>query len=109
MCVGIPMTVREVYEDGTCLCERDARTERVEIGLAGEVKPGDLLMVFRGTALRHMTEEEVREVNDVLSALADVMAGDATEETIRAGFPDLVDREPELPEHLKALVGKRAV
>ncbi len=109
MCVGIPMTVREVYEDGTCLCERDARTERVEIGLAGDVKPGDLLMVFRGTALRHMTEEEVCEVNDALSALGDVMAGDATEETIRAGFPDLVDREPELPEHLKALVGKRAV
>mgnify|MGYP003105296694 FL=1 len=56
-----------------------------------------------------MSEDEVREVNDALSALADVMAGDATEETIRAGFPDLVDREPELPEHLKALVGKRAV
>ena len=36
------------------------------------------------------------------------MAGEADEAAIRAGFGDLIDREPELPEHLRRLVPGRS-
>ena len=37
-----------------------------------------------------------------------VMDGATDEATIRSGFGDLIDRGPELPEHLRALVGKKS-
>ncbi len=105
MCIAIPMRV--VSAEGLaaeCVCE--GKTRRVRTALLGEVAPGEMLLVFRDEAIRRMDEAEAAEVNAALTALSGVMAGDDSEETIRQGFPDLVDAEPELPEHLKALVGK---
>ena len=44
--------------------------------------------------------------DSALGALGTVLAGEATEETIRAGFGDILDG-PKLPPHLQAQVGKK--
>lgn len=67
---------------------------------------GAWLLVFQNRALREIEEAEAGEIEAALGATARVMAGDADEETIRSGFGDLIDRAPELPEHLRALVGR---
>lgn len=135
MCVAIPMRVRSVDGFEAC-CERSAAaagdlcgpctpafdwnvsaqegvSSCVNVTLAmldepGAVHPGDWLLVFRDEAIRRVTEEEAREVAAALEATAAVMAGDLSDENIRAGFADLVDREPPLPEHLKKLVDAQA-
>ena len=130
MCVAIPMRVRSV--DGfEARCERSAAaagglcgpctpafdwdvpaqegaSSCVNVTLAMLDEPGDWLLVFRDEAIRRVTEEEAREVAAALEATAAVMAGDLSDENIRAGFADLVDREPPLPEHLKKLVDAQA-
>ena len=67
---------------------------------------GAWLLVFQNRAIREIDETEAGEIEAALGATARVMAGDADEETIRSGFGDLIDRAPELPEHLRALVGR---
>ncbi len=45
-----------------------------------------------------LTPDEARQINGALDALDAVLAGEAD---VDAFFPDLVDREPALPEHLE--------
>lgn len=112
MCIALPMRV--VESDGfTALCERDGIVRRVDTMLVGEVPPGTILSVFIDQALRTMTEAEAEETNRALGALADVMSGldgpagsrytqEEADRAVAAGFPDLIDPDHGLPEHLKA-------
>ena len=127
MCVAIPMRVETIQgEYAKCVrcasgeteqpiasCAFDccgatpARESKVDISLLEDpaaLRPGDWVLVFRDEALRVVSEEEAQEVTRALTATAAVMAGDLSEDTIRAGFADLIDREPPLPDHLKRLV-----
>ena len=47
---------------------------------------------------RVLSADEARETNAALDALAAVLAG---ESEVDAHFADLVDREPQLPAHLR--------
>ena len=78
MCIALPM---KVLESGPMMvvCERNGRRLEVDCSMIDQPAVG---------------------------ATARVMAGDVDEETIRSGFGDLIDRGPELPEHLRALVGR---
>jgi hydrogenase maturation factor len=54
--VALPLKVVALEPDGLALCrdERD-RSERVEIALAGDVRPGDTLLVHAGTAIANLS------------------------------------------------------
>lgn len=106
MCIALPMRVEAV--DGYKLTvSRGNETKVVNAALIGDdVQPGEMVMVFIDQAIRRISPEEAEEVNQALGALGTVLAGEATEETIRAGFGDLLDG-PKLPPHLQAQVGKK--
>ena len=97
MCIALPM---KVLESGPMMvvCERNGRRLEVDCSMIDQPAVGAWLLVFQNRALG--------EIEAALGATARVMAGDVDEETIRSGFGDLIDRGPELPEHLRALVGR---
>lgn len=98
MCVGLPMTV--ISSDGfTALCERRAERRRVSTALVGEVAVGDQLLVFIDNAVRRLDPDEARQIDDALDGLAAAMEGQPFEHL----FADLIDREPELPTHLRSV------
>ncbi|NEV77541.1 HypC/HybG/HupF family hydrogenase formation chaperone [Rhodopseudomonas sp. BR0C11] len=96
MCVGLPMTVIST-EEGTALCVRRGEHRSVSTMLIGEVAPGDLLLVFIDSAIRRLDAKEARLIDDALDGVAAALEGKRFEHL----FADLIDREPELPEHLR--------
>jgi len=97
MCIGIPMQVIEA-DFGEALCQaRDGR-HRVDTRLVGAPAPGTWLMVFLGAAREVISAERAAQSADALEALAMVQRGEAGFEHL---FADLIDREPQLPEHLR--------
>jgi hydrogenase expression/formation protein HypC len=97
MCIGVPLQVLAV-EAGAALCAARGRRERIDMALVGEQPPGAWILAYQGSAVRTMTPEEAAQTQAALDALAAVLAGDAS---VDAYFADLVEREPELPDHLK--------
>ena len=98
MCIGIPMQVVET-DGATALC-RDAsgKQEKVDVTLVGEVTEGTWLMTFLGAAREVMDETSAQRASDALKALGMALRGEAGFEHL---FADLIDREPQLPEHLR--------
>jgi len=97
MCIGIPMRVVSV-EGGMAVCEgRDGR-ERVNVLLIDEPSAGTWVLAHQGSAIRILTAEEAAQTVAAHSALAAILAGAGN---IDAHFADLVNREPELPAHLR--------
>ncbi|NEW92812.1 HypC/HybG/HupF family hydrogenase formation chaperone [Rhodopseudomonas sp. BR0M22] len=96
MCVGVPMTV--ISTDGaSALCERRAEQRLVSTALIGEVAIGDRLLVFIDSAIRKLDLDEAQQIDDALDGLAAAIEGRPFEHL----FADLIDREPELPPHLR--------
>ena len=91
-------------EEMKARCERKGSEVVVDISMIDPPKPGDWLLVFQDRAIRAIDEAEASEIEAALKATALAMAGEAD----RAGFGDLIDREPELPEHLRRLVPGRS-
>lgn len=97
MCVGIPVQI--VALDGlnaTC-ARRDGRAEVVDLALIGPQEIGTWVLAHLGTARSVLTPEDADRVTDALLALAAVQRG----ENIDHLFADLIDREPQLPPHLR--------
>lgn len=102
MCVGIPMQVIEAGLD-CALCRAGDGDHRIDTRLVGEVEPGEWLMVFLGAARERMSEEAAHQATAALRALEMAMRGETDFDHL---FADLVGREPQLPEHLRAPVGR---
>ncbi|HEX9180224.1 MAG TPA: HypC/HybG/HupF family hydrogenase formation chaperone [Burkholderiales bacterium] len=98
MCIAIPMQVISCGE-AEALCEGRGQQQRLNILLTGPQPPGTWVMAFLGAAREVITPEQAREVNQALDALDAALRGDTA--NLDAYFPDLADREPWLPEHLK--------
>lgn len=97
MCLGIPMRIASIdgaYAD----CEGRGEQRRVDVRLIDSPAEGDWLLVFHAVARERLSEERARDVSSALDALEAALAG---ETDLDRHFADLVDREPELPEHLK--------
>lgn len=97
MCIGIPMQV--VESDGwrsRCMA-RDGLHE-IDTSLIGALQPGQWIMVFLGAAREVISEETARMTADALAALELAMGGETNVDHL---FADLVDRQPELPDHLQ--------
>lgn len=97
MCVGIPMQVLEA-SGSMALCEGMGRREQVDTLLTGDPQVGDWLLVFLGSAREIISAEQARAITDALTAVNLALAGDTSVDHL---FPDLANREPELPEFLR--------
>jgi hydrogenase expression/formation protein HypC len=99
VCVGIPMCIASVEPDrGTAVGSGRGRTETLNVLLVETVAPGDWVLAFQGSAIRRLSPDEARETDAALDALEAALAGGGSYD---AFFPDLADREPQLPAHLK--------
>jgi hydrogenase expression/formation protein HypC len=102
MCIGIPMQVIEVTE-GYAVCEGMGTRREVNTQLVGEQAIGTWLLIFLESAREVLSPEDAVKISDAVKAVNLVMQGKAVDpKDIDALFPDLVDREPQLPEHMIA-------
>lgn len=101
MCIGIPMRVIE--GDGVAaLAEGRGARERIDMLIVGAQPPGTWVLVLHGVARRVLTDTEALQTLDALDALGIALqAPQRGRAAIDALFADLVDREPQLPEHLR--------
>jgi hydrogenase expression/formation protein HypC len=101
MCVATPMRVLRAAPAAhfaECIDRRGVETN-VDLALVGAVAPGAWLLVFLGTAREIIDADRARQIDRALGALEAALAGDLSD--IDAAFPDLVGREPQLPEYLR--------
>ncbi|UAB77849.1 HypC/HybG/HupF family hydrogenase formation chaperone [Erythrobacter sp. SCSIO 43205] len=99
MCVGQPMQVIDQIDEARARCDYRGEQHEIDIRLIGDVEPGEWLMTFLGAARERMDEGSARRALSAISAVEAIMSGGEVD--IAAAFPDLVDREPQLPEHLR--------
>ena len=97
MCLGIPMQVLSV-EGPSAVCEGRGERLSVDVRLVEPPAPGDWLLVFHAVARENLSEERARDIGNALAALDAALAGEVD---LDRHFADLVNREPELPEHLR--------
>lgn len=71
----------------------------IDTMLVGPQPVGAWLLVFLGTAREVISETKAKQISDALEAMRLAMQGDNRIDHL---FPDLVDREPQLPEFLKS-------
>lgn len=98
MCIGVPMQVIRT-EDTRSLCTDGDTQSWVDISLINKPEPGEWLLVFLGAAREVIDAEKAVKTQQALLAVEAVMNGEA--QNLDHLFADLVDREPELPAHLK--------
>ncbi len=98
MCLGIPMQVVEA-DGNVATCRGRQGLVRVDATLLAPVEPGEWLMIFLGHARERLPADEAARIDSALDALDAIQRG---ETDLDRYFPDLVDREPQLPEHLRS-------
>lgn len=97
MCLGVPLQVKALGA-GVAICGDGAGDRRVStLLLDGPPAIGDWLLVHVDTAIRAIDAEEARLVRDALRAVSAAADGDPFEHLLS----DLIDREPQLPPHLR--------
>ncbi|MCU0757627.1 MAG: HypC/HybG/HupF family hydrogenase formation chaperone [Steroidobacteraceae bacterium] len=99
MCLGIPMQVLQALE-GRAECAGRHGRGWIDTTLLGEVRAGEWLLTWLGAARGRLEAGEAARIELALDALAAAQSGQGAFDVARF-FPDLVDREPELPEHLR--------
>lgn len=97
MCIGVPMQVVEP-RGWRALCRREGETREIDMILTGEQPEGTWVLVFLDAARRVLDNEEARQISNALLALSLALEGETNLDHL---FPDLANREPELPDHLK--------
>lgn len=96
MCLGLPMIVID-GDDFSALCEWHGERRRVSTLLVGRQPPGARLLVHIDSAVRVLEDAEAEAIDRALDGLTAAAEGRAFEHL----FADLIDREPQLPEHLR--------
>jgi hydrogenase expression/formation protein HypC len=98
MCLGIPMQIVAVTGQ-VATCRGRFGTQQIDVMLVEPVAPGDWLLTWLGAARGRLDAAEAARIDSALDALDAIERGDGID--VAAFFPDLVDREPQLPEHLR--------
>ena len=99
MCIGRPLRLVEMFEFSALCAGPDGAQESVDMTLVGPQPAGTWVLVFLGHARSLLETEEALRIQDALIALGGVMRGETP--NIDRLFADLVNREPELPDHLR--------
>ena len=106
MCLGVPMRVTDVLPSGAVQC-RPYGTEQAQHTVEASLldRPparDDWLLVHVDVAVRALDPTEARQIGDALAAVAAAAAGQPFEHLLA----DLIDREPQLPPHLRMDTGE---
>lgn len=96
MCLGIPMEIIE-GDAFAALCRRGTEERRVSMLLVGEQTPGTQVLVHIDRAVRVLDTDEAQAIGRAIDGLEAALNGGDFEHL----FADLIDREPQLPEHLR--------
>ena len=96
MCLGVPMRIVD-GDEMTALCQRGDAQRRVSLLLLGRQEIGTQVLVHIDTAVRVVEADEAALIDRALEGLAAAMRG----EEFHSAFADLIDREPQLPPHLR--------
>jgi hydrogenase expression/formation protein HypC len=96
MCLGVPMQV-VAAGPGWADCRNGDALRRIDTLLLDDVVPGDWVLVHVSSAVRAIDESEAVLIRGALLAVARAAAGESFEHLLA----DLIDREPELPPHLR--------
>lgn len=99
MCIGIPMQVLDSGET-QALCQNGDTVEIIDMMLVGPQPVGTWVQVFLGAARECLSEVRALQIKSALQSLEQVMQG--KEADVDRLFPDLANREPQLPPHLIA-------
>jgi len=88
--------------EGHAMCVADGQLQRVDTMLVGEQPVGTWLLIFLDTAREVLTAERATQIRQALQAVDRVMQGAVQGDAgLDQLFPDLVDREPQLPAFLR--------
>ncbi|AMA60248.1 HypC/HybG/HupF family hydrogenase formation chaperone [Bradyrhizobium sp. CCGE-LA001] len=102
MCLGLPMTIVET--DGRlAVCEYGGQQRCVSVMLLSEPPVGSKVLVSIDTAVRLLDDDEARLIAQALDALHAILNGEDYDRL----FADLIDHEPQLPNHLREPVRLR--
>ena len=107
MCIAVPEKIVSIRETETGLwgkTERAGVVHETDLSLLDAVRSGDWVLVFRGSALRVVPEEEAMRVEAALRAVSSAAVGEEDAAMIAAGFEDLGNPDDRLPPHLKAML-----
>jgi len=98
----------QVIESGSgyALCQGRGRQERVDTLLVGDQPVGTWLLIFLNSAREVLSAEDAAKILGALEALDNIMQGEVDNDHL---FADLIEREPQLPEHLQSKLTKQAV
>ena len=110
MCVGVPMRIESI--DGLVAIAASQAADgtvarhTLDMLIVGSQPPGTWVLTFHGAARRVLEEAEARQILDALSALAIALDAGAAPDAPQSRaldslFADLVERTPQLPEHLR--------
>jgi hydrogenase expression/formation protein HypC len=99
MCIGIPMQVMEPEGTGGAWCMGREGRQLIDMTLVGAQPPSTWILAFVGAAREVMTPESAARTDAAIDALSAALRGDIA--AIDHAFADLVNREPQLPEHLR--------
>jgi hydrogenase expression/formation protein HypC len=98
VCLGIPMQVVAVA--GTvATCRGRLGTVAIDVTLLEPVAADEWLLTWLGAARARLEPDEAARIDLALDALEAIGRGGPVD--VAAFFPDLVDREPELPDFLR--------
>ncbi len=101
MCIGVPMRVVSATS-GYALCEGMGARREIDMRIVGDQPPGTFVLVFIDAAREVISPEQAELVGRALAALLLAVGGEGgAPADFDHLFPDLADREPELPAHLK--------
>lgn len=103
MCLGVPLQVRSVLASGAALCgTAGERPRAVDTSLLDNLPGvGDWLLVHVNIAVRALSGPEARQIGDALQAVSAAASGQPFEHLLA----DLIEREPQLPAHLRREAG----
>ena len=92
MCIAVPMRVLEVRNDCDVVVTRPGRTEIANASFADKMpEVGDLVLVFRGTILRTVSQDEALKIESALCCVEEAMRTDEAEST-DAAFADIIEK-----------------
>ncbi len=78
MCMGAPMVVVE-SDEMSAVCQRGAETRRIRMALLGAQPPGTSVLVHLDTAIRVLTADEARLIDQALEGHAAALRGEPFE------------------------------
>jgi hydrogenase expression/formation protein HypC len=96
MCIGTPMQILEASPwRATALATDGVRC--LSLTLTGPLEPGSWVLAQGDLAIRQITPDDA----DLIEAALDACLRAENGQDWEAGFADLINREPELPAHLR--------